>query len=111
MPRRAARELALLEQHDVLHAELGEVIGGRDAGDAAADDDGAGLAWEASALVGQSFSAATPATTLAAPARRGQPKPSLSHTAPMSAANSTDVSRSAATAAIGARVIAQSTMA
>ena len=31
VPRRAARELALLEQHDVLHAELREVIGGRDA--------------------------------------------------------------------------------
>ena len=86
------------------------MIGGRDAGDAAADDDDARLRGKVS-IGAHSFNAATPATTLAAPARRGQPKPSLSHTAPISAANSTDVSRSAATAAIGARVIAQRTMA
>src|SRR6185369_16040937 len=57
-----------------------------------------------------SFKAAMPATTLAAPATRRQPKPSLSQSEPMSAAKRTEVSRSAATAAIGARVIAQSTM-
>ena len=39
VPGGAAGELALLEQHDVGDAELGEVIGGRGAGDAAADDD------------------------------------------------------------------------
>ena len=39
------------------------------------------------------------------------PKPSFSSTVPMIAANSTDVSRSAETAAIGARVIAHSTIA
>jgi hypothetical protein len=43
VPRRAAGEPALLEQHDVLDAELGEVIGGRGARDAAADDDDAGV--------------------------------------------------------------------
>ena len=41
VPRRAAGEPALLEQHDVGDAELGQVVGGRDAGDAAADDDDA----------------------------------------------------------------------
>jgi multidrug transporter EmrE-like cation transporter len=45
-----------------------------------------------------------------APARRIAPKPSFNHTAPISAANSTDVSRNAATAATGARVIANRTM-
>ena len=56
------------------------------------------------------LSAATPATTLAAPARRARPKPSFRMSVPMSAANSTEVSRSAETAASGARVIAHSTM-
>ena len=39
--RRAARQLALLDQHDVLHARLREVVGAADAGDPAADHDGA----------------------------------------------------------------------
>ena len=39
VPRRPAGELALLEQHDVRDAELGQVVRGRRAGDAAADDD------------------------------------------------------------------------
>src|SRR5262249_10536241 len=43
MPRRAAAQPALLEQHDVLPAELGEMVGGRAAHDAAADDDDAGV--------------------------------------------------------------------
>ncbi len=38
VPGRAAGQLALLEQHDVAAAELGQVIGDRRAGDAAADD-------------------------------------------------------------------------
>ena len=46
MPRRAAGEPSLLQQHDVADAELREVIRGRGAGDAAADDDGAGLGWD-----------------------------------------------------------------
>ncbi len=44
MPGRSAGELALLEQQHVLFAERGEVISGRAAGDAAADDDNPGLA-------------------------------------------------------------------
>ena len=44
------------------------------------------------------------------PTARCSRKRSLSMTTPISAANSTDVSRSAATDAIGARVIAQSAM-
>ena len=44
VPRRAAGELALLEQHDVASTpSLREVVGGRAAGDAAADDDDARL--------------------------------------------------------------------
>ena len=39
VPRGAAGQLALLEQHDVGDAELGEMVGRRGAGDAAADDD------------------------------------------------------------------------
>ena len=39
--RRAARQLALLDEHDVLHARFREVVRAADAGDAAADDDGA----------------------------------------------------------------------
>ena len=41
MPGGAAGQLLALEQHDVGPAELGQVIGDRTAGDAAADDDGA----------------------------------------------------------------------
>ena len=115
MPRRAAGELALLEQHDVADAELAR--GGRRSRRRRCRRRRRRRGrWDGKAVViraipgDQSFSAATPATTLAAPARRGRPKPSLSKTAPISAANSTDVSRSAATAATGARVIAQSTM-
>ena len=43
MPGRAGGQLLALQQHDVGPAELGQVIGDRAAGDAAADDDGAGL--------------------------------------------------------------------
>ena len=39
--RRAARQLALLDQHHVPHARLREVVGAADAGDPAADHDGA----------------------------------------------------------------------
>ncbi len=46
MPSRAAGELALLEQHDVRDAELGEVVGGRHAGDAAADDHDLRMGWQ-----------------------------------------------------------------
>ena len=44
MPGGAAGELALLEQHDVAPAELGEVVGDARADDAAADDDDFGVA-------------------------------------------------------------------
>ncbi len=40
VPGRAGGQLLALQQHDVGPAELGEVIGDRTAGDAAADDDG-----------------------------------------------------------------------
>ena len=43
MPCRARGQLLALEQHDVGPAELGQMIGDRAAGDAAADDDGARL--------------------------------------------------------------------
>ena len=43
VPGRAARELLALEQDDVAPAELDEVIGDAAAGDAATDDDDAGL--------------------------------------------------------------------
>jgi hypothetical protein len=43
MPGRAAGQLLAFEQHDVGPAELGQVIGHRAAGDAAADDDHAGI--------------------------------------------------------------------
>ncbi len=39
--RRSTRQLALLDEHDVAHARIGEVVRAADAGDAAADDDGA----------------------------------------------------------------------
>ena len=158
VPGRAARELALLEQHDVAPSELRQVVGGRAAGDAAADDDDAGAGGKGrghgraengngemengAALSGtvprarcvalrscdrpssilhsplspsplrgpHKRNAATPATTATAPAIRRQPKPSFRTSAPMAAANSTDTSRSAATTATGARVIAQSAM-
>ena len=43
VPGRAGGELLALEQHDVGPAELGQMIGDRAAGNAAADDDRAGL--------------------------------------------------------------------
>ena len=43
VPGRAAGQLALLEQHDVAAAELGQVIRGARTGDAAADDDDLGM--------------------------------------------------------------------
>src|SRR6266446_6723321 len=43
VPGRAARELLALEQNDVTPAELDQVIGDAAAGDAATDDDDAGL--------------------------------------------------------------------
>jgi len=58
----------------------------------------------------QSLSAMRPASTAAAPTRRSFRWPSLSSQAPISAAKITEVSRSAATIATGARVIAQSAM-
>jgi tetratricopeptide (TPR) repeat protein len=58
----------------------------------------------------QSFSATSPASTSAAPASRSTRRPSLRNQAPISAAKITEVSRSAATIATGARVIAQSAM-
>ena len=110
-------DVNLLEQDDVAPTQLRQVVGGRAAGDAAADDDDARVGGEGRGhgIVGrrtmiQSRSAATPATTAAAPAIRRQPKPSFSTSAPMPAANSTDTSRNAATTATGARVIAQSAM-
>src|SRR5581483_10474341 len=55
MPCRAAGEAALLEQHHLAHAELREVIGGRHAGYAAADDHDARVArWRAHALIASS---------------------------------------------------------
>ena len=56
----------------------------------------------------QSLRATRPARTMRAPTRRRPSRPSFSSTAPMSAAKITEVSRSAATMATGARVIAQS---
>src|SRR5688572_17627855 len=100
MPGGAAGELALLEQHDVAHAELGEVVGDARPDNAAARDDDAGL---------HILSAMTPAATVAAPITRRAMCPSLRSQAPINAAKITEVSRSAATAATGARVIAQST--
>ena len=50
-------------------------------------------------------------STAAAPARRARPNGSFSSQAPRIAANITEVSRSAATAAIGARVMAHSAIA
>ena len=58
----------------------------------------------------QSLSAIRPASTAAAPQIRSLRCPSLSSQAPISAPKITDVSRSAATTATGARVIAQSAM-
>ena len=58
-----------------------------------------------------SRSAITPATTTSVPTARSAPKPSFSHSAPSAAANSTEVSRSAATVATGACVIAHSAIA
>lgn len=56
----------------------------------------------------QSLRATRPARTMAAPTRRRPSRPSFSSNAPISAAKITDVSRSAATTATGARVMAQS---
>jgi len=57
-----------------------------------------------------SFRATSPASTAAAPTSRSLKWPSLSSQAPMSAAKITEVSRSAATIATGALVIAHSAM-
>ena len=46
VPGGAGGELLALQQHDVGPAELGQMIGDRAAGNAAADDDGAGLCGE-----------------------------------------------------------------
>ena len=46
MPCRAAREASLLQQHDVANTEFREMIRGRRACDAAADDDDAGVGWD-----------------------------------------------------------------
>ena len=48
MPGGAAGELALFQQHDVRAAQLGEVVGGAAAGDAAANDDHLGMGWNGS---------------------------------------------------------------
>jgi uncharacterized protein YbjT (DUF2867 family) len=56
-------------------------------------------------------SAIAPATITPVPTARRSPNRSLSSSAPSSAANSTEVSRNAATAATGARVIAHSAIA
>jgi uncharacterized protein YbjT (DUF2867 family) len=56
-------------------------------------------------------SAITPATITAVPSARCNPKRSFNSTVPSSAANSTEVSRSAATEAMGARVIAHNAIA
>jgi uncharacterized protein YbjT (DUF2867 family) len=56
-------------------------------------------------------SAITPATITAVPSARCNPKRSFNNTVPSSAAKSTEVSRSAATEATGARVIAHSAIA
>jgi uncharacterized protein YbjT (DUF2867 family) len=56
-------------------------------------------------------SAITPATTIPVPSARRSPNRSFSSHTPISAANSTEVSRSAATDATGARVIAHSAIA
>ena len=58
----------------------------------------------------QSLSAISPASTAAAPQIRSLKCPSLRNQAPISAPKITEVSRSAATTATGARVIAQSAM-
>jgi len=64
----------------------------------------------AGARSAQSLSATRPASTAIAPARRSLRCPSLSNQAPISAAKITEVSRSAAMIATGARVIAQRAM-
>lgn len=54
--------------------------------------------------------AITPAASTPVPTARWRPKGSRSHSVPINAANSTEVSRKAATAATGARVMAHSAM-
>ncbi|CAB4737324.1 unannotated protein [freshwater metagenome] len=46
MPGGAGRELALLEEHDIGEAEVGEVVRDARADDAASDDDDVGAVWE-----------------------------------------------------------------
>src|SRR5688572_30652769 len=77
------------------------MVGDAQPDDAAADDDDLCLHYA-------NFRAITPAATVAAPARRRAICPSRSSQAPISAAKITEVSRNAATAATGARVMAQS---
>ena len=80
-------------------AELGQVIGGRRAGDAAADDRRHARRAMGKIVMrgsGRLERCDANARRVAAPARRASPKPSLSQSAPISAANITDVSRSAA---------------
>src|SRR6185503_6310500 len=75
-------------------------------GDAAAHDDDLGAARHGV----QDFRKTIPSTTETAPARRARPNRSLSSQVPRIAAKITEVSRSAATAAIGARVMAHCAM-
>src|SRR5512134_1539297 len=99
VPCRAAGEASLLEQHDVAPAELRQVVGDARPDDPAADDHDFGV---------HIFNAITPAATVTAPATRRAMWPSLRSHAPIRAAKMTEVSRSAATAATGARVMAHS---
>jgi hypothetical protein len=64
--------------------------------------------FELTRIRAQNLSATRPASTAAAPKRRAPRWPSRSSQAPISAAKITEVSRSAATIATGARVIAHS---
>src|SRR6185295_5616164 len=105
VPGGSATEAPLLEQHHIAPAELRQVVGDAHADDAAADDDDLGMGRRRIHIL----SATTPAATVAAPAMRRAMCPSFSSQAPISAAKITEVSRSAATAATGARAIAHST--
>src|SRR5512145_3564164 len=99
VPRRAASQPPLLEKHDVAPAELRQVVGDARPDDPAANDEDFGV---------HIFNATTPAATVTAPATRRAMWPSLRSQAPIRAAKMTEVSRSAATAATGARVMAHS---
>ena len=109
VPGRATGELALLEQQHVLLAEPGEVVTPSSSRRCRRQPRRCALR-SAGASRQARRSAITPATIAPVPSARCNRKRSFSSSTPISAANSTEVSRRAATDATGARVIAQSAM-